>query len=134
MKHSIIYGTKTIEFSIEYRKRKTMEISVEPPHNVSVVAPTNTPEAIILQKVKNKAGWIVQRLYLLKEMEYKKIEREMVNGESFMYLGRNYSLQFLIDKEVKQPIVKLFQGKFLVTSAEKDEDLIRQAFEKWYKR
>jgi predicted metal-dependent hydrolase len=133
VKNSIVYGTKTIDFTVEYRIRKSMEISVEPPNIVKVVAPQDTSEEVVLQKVKNKAAWIVQRLFLFKDMEYRKIEREMVNGESLMYLGRNYSLQLIIDPKIKQPEVKLFHGKFFITAADKNEDSIRASLEKWYR-
>ncbi|GAA0496826.1 SprT family zinc-dependent metalloprotease [Salinibacillus aidingensis] len=134
MIRSIEYGTKTIEFSVEFKKRKTMEISVEPPDNVCVVAPFDTSEEMITEKVKKKASWIVQKLYLFRDIEYQKINRELVNGESFMYLGRNYSLQIIIDETVKKPLVKLFQGKFYIKSPSKEQKLMKQALENWYRQ
>ncbi|MBT2644766.1 M48 family metallopeptidase [Bacillus sp. ISL-41] len=133
MIRSIDYGTKTIEYSVEFRERKSLEISVEAPNIVSVVAPLNTPEEIIEQKVKKKAQWIVQKLFLFKDMEFQKINRELVNGESFMYMGRNYSLQLIIDESIKEPAVKLYQGKFLITTPTKSQELLRTSLEKWYR-
>lgn len=46
MKLKIQYGTKELEFKVEFRDRKTMSISVEPPNNVLVVAATGTTEEI----------------------------------------------------------------------------------------
>ncbi|MGJ9458523.1 M48 family metallopeptidase [Oceanobacillus sp. CF4.6] len=134
MIRSIEYGTKTIEFSVEFKKRRTMEISVEPPNNVCVVAPLDTSEEIIIQKVKKKASWIVQKMFLFREMEYLKINREIVNGESFMYLGRNYSLQINIEETVKKPLIKLFQGKFYIETPSRDQEQIKQALENWYRQ
>lgn len=133
MIRSIEYGTKTIEYSVEFRERKSLEISVEAPNIVSVVAPLNTPEEIIEQKVKKKAQWIVQRLFLFKDMEFQKINRELVNGESFMYMGRNYSLQLIIDESIKEPTVKLYQGKFFITTPTKSQEPLRTSLEKWYR-
>lgn len=133
MIRSIEYGTKTIEYSVEFRERKSLEISVEAPNIVSVVAPLNTPEEIIEQKVKKKAQWIVQKLFLFKDMEFQKINRELVNGESFMYMGRNYSLQLIINESIKEPTVKLYQGKFLITTPTKSQDPLRTSLEKWYR-
>ena len=42
MKYSVRYGTKDIEFRIEFKNRKTISISVEPPKNITVVAPVGT--------------------------------------------------------------------------------------------
>ncbi|WP_201777706.1 M48 family metallopeptidase [Ornithinibacillus californiensis] len=133
MIRSIEYGTRTIEFSVEFRKRKSMEISVEPPNIVNVVVPLDTTVEMIDQKVKKKAQWIVQKLFLFKDMEYQKINRELVNGESFMYLGRNYSLQLIKDENIKEPNVKLFQGKFYITTPNMNQDQLRAALEKWYR-
>ena len=44
MKYSVKYGTKDIEFNIEFKNRKTISISVEPPKNITVVAPVGTSE------------------------------------------------------------------------------------------
>lgn len=42
MKSKIQFGTKEIEFRIEFRNRRTISVSVEPPKNILVVAPMNT--------------------------------------------------------------------------------------------
>ncbi|RSK25688.1 M48 family peptidase [Bacillus sp. HMF5848] len=133
MIRTIEYGTKTIEYSVEFRKRKSLEISVEPPNIVNVVAPLNTSEEIIDLNVKKKAQWIIQKLFLFKDMEYQKINRELANGESFMYMGRNYSLQIIIDESIKEPVVKLYQGKFYITTPNKNQELLKAALEKWYR-
>lgn len=56
MQLSIRYGTKTIEFHVEYKNRKTMEISVEPPNKVFVVAPLGTSEQVIRIQSKKQSG------------------------------------------------------------------------------
>lgn len=67
-------------------------------------------------------------------MQYQKINREFVSGESFMYLGRNYSLQILVDDYIKKPEVKLYQSKFYVTLSKKDDETIHKAMEEWYRK
>ena len=89
MKYSVRYGTKDIEFRIEFKNRKTISISVEPPKNITVVAPVGTSEEEIKEVVKSKGAWIVQKLFEFRNIESKRVNREFVNGESFMYLGRN---------------------------------------------
>lgn len=133
MKLSFQYGTKDIECEVKYRNRKTIEVSVEPPDKVTVVAPEGTTNEVILNKVKSKASWIVQRLFEFEHMEFQPIKREYVNGESFMYLGRNYSMQIFIEEKKKKPEIKLHQGKFYVFSNTKDEAKIQKAMEQWYR-
>ena len=134
MKYKVQYGTKELEFKIEFRNRDTMSISVEPPNNILVVAHTGTPEENIKEIVKSRGKWIVQKLFEFRNIEAKKVNREFVNGESFMYLGRNYSLQIHIDKALQNNSkVKLFRGKFHVYVKEKNEEIIKEAMEAWYR-
>lgn len=41
-------------------------------------------------------------------------ELSLENGESFMYLGRNYSLRITNDENIKKSKVRLYHGKFYV--------------------
>lgn len=127
------YGTKNIAFNVHFKDRKSMEIAVEPPDIVTVIAPTGTSNKQIIEKVRSRANWIIQKFYSFKHMNYQPIPREFVNGESFMYLGRNYSLQIELDQNIKTPEVKLYRGKFYVRSNSKDEKVIKDAMELWYR-
>lgn len=127
MKYSVKYGTKNIEFNVEFKNRKTMSISVEPPKKITVVAPVGTSEKEIKESVKSKGAWIVQKLFEFRNIESKRVNREFVNGESFMYLGRNYSLQIHVDENLQnESSVKLFRGKFHVYVKEKNDELIKK--------
>jgi len=111
-----------------------MEISVEPPDIINVIAPINATEEAVMSKVKSKANWIVKTLYAMKDIKFVPIKREIVNGESFMYLGRNYSFQIQISSEFKSPKVELNQGKFYCYTPTYDEQSIHQAMEEWYRQ
>lgn len=135
MKSKVKFGTKEIEFDIEFRNKKTISISVEPPNSVLVVAPFRSNEEEIRKIVKSKGSWIVKKLFEFRNIESKKVIREFVNGESFMYLGRNYSLQIYVDESIgNNSFVKLYRGKFLVYVKEKSDDLIKDAMENWYRK
>lgn len=131
---TIQYGTKQIEFTVTYRRRKTIEIGVEPPDIVSVVAPEGTEDEDLLKYVKSKAKWIVQKLYEIKEIQSQHVDREYVNGEAFMYLGRNYSLLIIEDDSLKKPQTKLYQGKFVISTPTKDQVKLKASMEEWYRQ
>ncbi|MFU7515782.1 M48 family metallopeptidase [Clostridium sp. HCS.1] len=134
MKLKVQYGTKELEFKVEFKNRDTMSISVEPPNDILVVAPIGTLEEDIKSIVKSRGRWIVQKLFEFRNIEAKRINREFVNGESFMYLGRNYSLQIHVDETLQNNFkVKLFRGKFHVYVKEKSDELIKEAMETWYR-
>ena len=133
MKLGFQFGTKYIEFNLIYKNRKTMSIEVEPSGEVTAIVPINIREEDVLKLVKSKAKWIVQKQYEVSFININKINREIVNGESYMYLGRNYSLQLIYNNFIKEIDVKLLRGKFIVTTNTKDEDKIKLALEKWYR-
>ena len=134
MKLKVQYGTKELEFKVEFKNRDTMSISVEPPNDILVVAPTGTPEEDVKGIVKSRGRWIVQKLFEFRNIDAKRVNREFVNGESFMYLGRNYSLQVHVDDTLQNNFkVKLFRGKFHVYVKEKSDEIIKEAMETWYR-
>ena len=131
---TIQYGTKVIEFTVTYRNRKTIEIGVEAPDVVTVVAPEGTDDDTLLKYVKTKAKWIVQKLYEIREIQTLHIDREYVNGEAFLYLGRNYTLCIVEDDSVKRPVTKLFQGKFVINTPIRDQSKLKTSMEDWYRQ
>lgn len=133
MKLSYDYGTQKIEFTVVYRKRKTLSIEVEAPNTITIIAPLGTSEQGILEVVKPKSKWIVQKLFEIKEVQYLKTNKQYVNGESFTYLGRKYSLQFIHDENITFPEVKLLRGKLVAYANNKDEESIKKAIKNWYK-
>ena len=52
-KHSVIYGRKTIDFSLLYCDRKTMEIAVHPDSTVIVKASAQSDITLIEKKIIN---------------------------------------------------------------------------------
>ena len=133
MKLSYEFGTQTIEFEVIYRDKKNLTIEVEAPNIITAIAPIGTSEEIVLSMVKKKSVWIVQKLFEIREVEYRKREKQYVNGEGFIYLGRNYSLQIELQPNLEKAYSKLIRGKFCVYSSTKDEHNIKEALEEWFK-
>jgi predicted metal-dependent hydrolase len=134
MKLSTQYGNKIIDFEVIYRDRKTLEIRVEPPDKIQVISPKGLKDEIIREKVKSKGKWIIGKLLDFKDTGYIPFEREFVNGESFMYLGRNYLLKININNDLSRPKVELLDGKLQISSPTKDQNILKKALEKWYRR
>ena len=133
MRLSYEFGTQVIEFEVIYRDKKNLTIEVEAPNIITAIAPIGTAEEIVLSMVKKKSVWIVQKLFEIREVEYRKREKQYVNGESFIYLGRNYSLQIELQTNLDKAYTKLIRGKFCVYSPTKDEQIIKEALEEWFK-
>lgn len=133
MKLSYTYGTKTIYFEVLFSNRKTLSIEIVTPGVITVTAPNNTKEEDILNIIKKKSFWIIQKLYEIKSIQHEKKDKEYVNGESFLYLGRNYSLQIIIDESLSKPFTKLLRSKFYVYTPLKTDEMIKNSLKQWYK-
>jgi len=111
-KHSVVYGTKTIAFSLFYGDRKTMEIAVHPDSTVIVKAPAQSDITLIEKKIIKRARWILRQLNYFKQFNPKTPDRCYVNGETHMYLGKQYRLKLV---EGSENSVKLSRGFFHIT-------------------
>ena len=107
-------------------KRKTISLVVERDKQIIVHAPTNTPDEAIEKAFNSKKFWLYQKLnYTKKETTYS-LQKEYVNGESFLYLGRNYLLEFVeSEEEIK------FLNRLYVTKDSKHK--AKKLFYKWYR-
>ncbi|MFL0270114.1 M48 family metallopeptidase [Candidatus Clostridium radicumherbarum] len=134
MRLGFVFGTRNIDFNLEYSNRKTLAIEVEPSGEVNVIAPISVSEEKIINKVKSRASWIVQKQYEVRNINVNKINREAISGESYLYLGRNYTLQINVRTRTEEITVRLFRGKFIVTTYTEDEEKIKSALEEWYRK
>lgn len=129
-RYSVIYGGKTIDFSLFYCDRNTMEIAVHPDSTVIVKAPVQSNLAIIEKKIIKRARWIIRQQNYFKQFNPKTPERCYVNGESHLYLGKQYRLKLA---EGPENSVKLSRGFFHITCrSEPTPDSAKKLLKKWY--
>lgn len=127
MMDAIQFGSKKIDFSLEYSDRKSLGITVTPELSVLVKAPIDTSIEKVKEKLRKKAPWIIRQQSFFLSFHPKTPARKFISGETHLYLGRQYRLQILIGKDES---VKL-KGKFIkVTAREKSraKDLLND----WY--
>ncbi|MDX2246254.1 MAG: SprT family zinc-dependent metalloprotease [Bacteroidia bacterium] len=131
MTESIQFGSKTIEFLLEFSDRKSLGITVTPEMEVLVKAPTDTSLEKVKEKIKKKAPWIIKQQSFFLSFQPKTPKRKYVSGETHLYLGRQYRLKVISDKlEENSEKVKL-KGPFLeVYTCEKNRT--KELVEEWY--
>ena len=113
---SINFGSKIIDFHLEYSDRKSLGITVTPEMEVLVKAPLDTSVEKIKEKIRKKAPWIIKQQSFFLSFQPKTPKRKYISGETHLYLGRQYRLQIQTGREES---VKL-KGKFIeVTANEK---------------
>jgi predicted metal-dependent hydrolase len=129
--HRVSYGTQTLTFKLERRKRKTLAIEVHPDQSVRVKAPMRLSLNRILERVEQRGAWIVKQQRRFAELPPPQPEREFVSGESYRYLGRQYRLKVV---QAEQEGVRLYQGRLEVGLANTDDRARVQALlREWYK-
>lgn len=81
-------------------RRKTVSIFIERNGSVRVLAPTTTSDEKVEAAVRAEEYQIFTKLAKWKELNQGKVNREFVNGQSFLYLGRNYRLTLTENQDV----------------------------------
>jgi len=81
-------------------RRKTVSIFIERDGSVRVLAPISSTDEVIENAVKAKEYQIFAKLAKWKELNQGKVTREFVNGQSFLYFGRNYRLSIVDSQDV----------------------------------
>lgn len=127
MRESIQFGSRKIEFRLEFTERKSLGISVLPDFDVLVKAPVGTRIEKVKEKLRNKAPWIIKQQSFFLSFHPKTPARKFVSGESHLYLGRQYRLKIL---QGKQESVKL-KGQFIEVVTN-DKSRAKQLLHEWY--
>lgn len=127
MMASIQFGSKQIDYQIEYSERKTLGITVTPDMDVLVKAPNESTITKIEEKLKKKAPWIIKQQSFFLAYHPKTTERKYISGETHLYLGRQYLLKV---EENEKESVKL-KGKYIVVKTH-DKTKVKQLVNNWY--
>lgn len=106
-------------------KRKTISLVVLPNASLVVRAPIESTLEYINKIVSKKSSWIKERKQQVKKMGIITREKEYVNGEGFLFLGKTYKLKIQNCDEIKLGEYLFLPKKFL--------DNPRTKMIEWYK-
>lgn len=128
---TIKYGNRIISYSVIYTKRKTLEIAVHPDSSIVITAPQKCDMNRIREKVKKRAKWISKQLKYYKQFEPRTPQKQFLNGETHLYLGKQYRLKI---KSGLSESVRLKRGYFIVVQRDKeDRERTKELLEQWYR-
>ena len=127
MKEAIQFGSKQIDFQLEFSSRKSLGITVTPDLEVLVKAPIDTPIEKVKEMIRKKAPWIIRQQSFFLAFHPKMTERKYVGGETHLYLGRQYRLKIIVEGVES---VKL-KGKFIEVIT-LDKARVKQLVSDWY--
>ena len=131
MTGTLTWGTDTIRYEVRFlASRQTLAIEVHPDSRVLVRAPVDCPEALIAERVQKRAAWISRQLAEFERYRPRTPARQYINGESHLYLGRQYRLKLA---EGDSASVKLTRGQLLVSlPGEHSPARVKTLLHRWY--
>lgn len=109
-------------------KRKKLTITVERDRTIVVHAPEGTSAELVQQVVDSKRQWILEKVRHPQKYQDRRHPpgKEVVNGESAPYLGRDYRIE--VTETVSGAVE--FSGLFLVPAAHQAKR--REVLRDWY--
>lgn len=128
MKGSIQFGSRVIEYCLEFSKRKSLDITVDPDMQVRVKAPEGASLEKINAVLLKKAPWVIKQQSFFLSFHPKTPARQFVNGESHLYLGRQYQLK--VEEGARSSI--RFSGHYLIATV-KHRQQVKQVVTQWYR-
>lgn len=111
--HSINYWSELISFSLIQTNRKTFRVEVLPNMEVLVKAPIRVSKDTILDRVKKRAGWILEQIAYFEDFYPRITPRKYISWETFLYLWKQYILKIEIVKNKEW--IKL-KWKFMIAN------------------
>jgi len=121
---------KDITYHLKRSPRKTASIYIERDGKISVLVPETLTDVEINSVIESKRKWIYTSIAEWEDLNAAKVKREYVNGESFLYLGRNYRLK-LVNNQCRSLVLK--NGYFCLCSDKSTSDKAHDAFKSFYK-
>ncbi len=128
---TLTYGRDTIRYEVRFlASRQTLSIEVHPDSRVLVRAPIDCPEALIVERMQKRAAWISRQLAEFERYRPRTPARQYINGESHLYLGRQYRLKLSRGNSAS---VKLARGRLLVTQpGDPEPERVKALLHRWY--
>jgi predicted metal-dependent hydrolase len=133
----MFYGDSTIAYDVVYSgKRKTIGITVYPTGDVRISAPHRVSQAEVRRLVAEKADWIAKKLHEYKIEGCHDAAKKYVEGETFLYLGKEYLLHIVSGNH--GPLVTLDDRRLNIVLppglvAGQQPAMAREAVFEWYR-
>jgi len=90
---SICLGKENLSFTIHYRKRKTIGISIKPDCSILVNAPLRTQPTVIESILEKRYSWIHKQIQYFKNIGTVYTNKPYSEGSTFPILGRLYKVR-----------------------------------------
>ncbi|MGF7058635.1 M48 family metallopeptidase [Brassicibacter mesophilus] len=130
-KYQVMYGDIVIEFILERKRVKNVNLNIKPNMEIWVSANKDVPIDFIKDFVKRKAQWILKNINYFKNVQPDYIlEKKYISGESIKYLGKQYRLKVKESEEKEE--VKYYQGYiYLYVKDKTNRKIKKELINRW---
>lgn len=135
---SFLYKEEKIDIKVFYRKRKNISIRIIPKNTVEIISPRSVPISFLKKVLNEKSFWIMKTLDKFESMDESFINRKYIDGEIFYYLGEEYKLKIIEDKNIKNKkdnycYVDIKKENLIIATNNNEVEYIKNELKKWYK-
>lgn len=131
-RHTVQFGSQTIEFGLVFEDRRQLKIEVHPDRRVVVHAPTGKTIEAVEERVRGRAMWLLRQLDYFEQFQPLPPPKRYVSGENHYYLGRQYRLRVMEDRNQGVKLV----GRYLYVCVTDPGDRTKVAdrLQLWYRQ
>lgn len=135
---SFLYKEENIGVKVEYRKRKNISIRIIPKNTIEIISPRSVSISFLKKVLDEKSSWIMKTLDKFENMDESFKERKYVNDEIFYYLGEEYKLKIVEDKNTQNNKknychIDIKEKNLIITTNNNEGEYIKNELKKWYK-
>lgn len=105
------YGNFIYNYELVRQSRKTLSLTVKPDKSIILKCPHEADENRINNFLEKKWLWLEKQLRYFSKYQRKSYTKEYITGESFLYLGRQYTLK--VEKAYEARVV-IFRGNIVL--------------------
>ena len=127
----LLYGGNRIPFTVEFRKRAKLAITVHPNARVQVAAPSGSSLEVVLARVEKRAGWISKQIRYFEQYQPTQPPPRFVSGETHLFLGRQYRLKVRVGEP--KPVKLLGRFFFVWTNSPNDTAVVQEQLKAWFR-
>ncbi len=126
------FNGESLIYDVVYKNRKSIAIYVDGYAHVEVRAPKGATAEEIKRVLEIKWEVIKQTRHEMQDRLTGSKVKQLQSGEDFLYLGRSYPIQLVVDPELKQDFARLEDDHLQVYLREDAPERVRQALRRLY--
>ena len=135
---SFLYKEEVIDVNVVYRKRKNISIRIIPKNTIEIISPRSVSISFLKKVLEEKSSWIMKTLDKFEHIDESFKDRKYVDGEIFYYLGKEYELKIIEDKNIQNNkknycYIYIKDESLIITTNNNEIEYIKNELKKWYK-